>query len=353
MKPTDGEACVAGKDDRPMPHIGRRCVRLWLAALLSGAMGFCPVASFAQHPGARADGAGYRAEDNDASCSAVASPWCTRDDAGRLVSLRRPARRIVSLAPHVTELVYAAGGGAWLVGAVNYSDYPPAARTLPRVGGYASIDIERIAALHPDLIVAWRYGNADRQLDALTALGIPVFVSEPRHVDDIGTSLRRLGALLGTASTANQEAARLETGFAALRERYARRSRISVFYQVWTHPLMTLSGRQITSDVIALCGGRNVFADLPGVAPTVSAEAVIAAAPQAIVAPAAGATRNGNTAMVTDWTAWQAWPLLPAVAAGNLFSIDGDLISRPGPRLLDGARLLCEDLDRARRRLGP
>jgi iron complex transport system substrate-binding protein len=280
-----------------------------------------------------------------------ADRWCVRDDAGQVVRLAQPARRIVSLAPHITELVYAAGGGDGLVGVVNYSDYPAAARDLPRVGSYMSVDIERIAALHPDLVVAWGQGRASRQLAALTALGIPVYIDAPAHVDDIAASIRRLGVLFGTSTQADREAARLDAGFTALRMAYANARRVSVFYQVWSHPLMTLSGRQITSDVITLCGGSNVFADLPGLAPTVSTEAVIAAAPQVIVSPSVGATRGADSASIASSVDWKAWSSLPAVAAGNLFSIDGDLISRPGPRLLDGARLLCDDLSRARQRL--
>ena len=296
---------------------------------------------------------GTEGADGGGAACVDADRWCVRDDAGHIVRLTHPARRIVSLAPHITELVYAAGGGNGLVGVVNYSDYPLAARALPRVGSYMSADIERIAALHPDLVVAWGQGRASRQLAALAALGIPVYIDAPTHVDDIGASLRRLGVLFGTSTQADREAARLDTGFAALRAQYANARRLSVFYQVWSHPLMTLSGRQITSDVIALCGGRNVFADLPGVAPAVSTEAVIAAAPQVIVSPSAGATRGADSGAIPNGADWKAWPSLPAVAAGNLFSIDGDLISRPGPRLLEGARRLCADLATARQRLAP
>ncbi|WP_347555219.1 cobalamin-binding protein [Robbsia sp. KACC 23696] len=298
------------------------------------------------HESARSD----RAPDTVAACAAT-DRWCVRDDGGQIVRLPHAAHRVVSLAPHITELVYAAGGGSALVGVVNYSDYPAAARTLPSVGSYMSADVERIAALHPDLVLAWGQGRPQPQWAALAALGIPVYIDAPARVDNIGASLRRLGVLFGTSPQADREATRLDTGFAALRAEYAERPRVAVFYQVWSHPLMTLSGRQITSDVIALCGGRNVFADLPGLAPTISTEAVIAAAPQAIVTPALGATHRADASAMANANSWKAWPSLPAVAAGNLFSIDGDLISRPGPRLLEGARLLCDDLDQARRRL--
>lgn len=215
-----------------------------------------------------------------------------RDDAGNTVTLPAPAQRVISLAPHATELIYAAGGGAKLVGTVTYSDYPPAARAVPRVGDNKALDLERIAALKPDLIVVWRHGNAERQTDALRALHIPLFFSEPKHLDDVATSLRRLGTLLGTNAAADAAAAAYSRDIAALRARYAARPAVTMFFQVWDRPLTTLNGAHLFNDVIALCGGRNVFAALEPLAPTVTDEAVLAANPEAIVTTSAGATRS-------------------------------------------------------------
>lgn len=279
------------------------------------------------------------------------------DDAGDRVTLAAPARRVIALSPHAVELVYAAGGGAKLVGAVSYSDYPSAAKTLPRVGDNNALDLERIVALRPDLVIVWRHGNDERQLDRLRALGIALYHSEPRKIDDVATDLTVLGTLLGTASQADAAAAQYRANVAALRARYAKRAPVSVFYQVWDDPLMTLNGTHVVSDIIALCGGRNVFARLAPLVPTVSTEAVVAADPEAIVA-----TRQGPTAadapLPNGLTAWRAWPRMTAVARGNLFALDGDLINRPGPRLVQGAAQLCRDLDMARARrpsdtLGP
>ena len=272
------------------------------------------------------------------------------DDAGRTVTLARPAERVISLAPHTTELVYAAGGGARLVGAVSYSDYPPEANALPRVGSNAALDLERIVALRPDLIVVWRHGNDTRQLDKLRALGIALFVSEPHKVDDVATNLERLGTLLGTDSTARAAAQRYRGDVARLRARYAARPMVSVFYQVWDRPLLTLNGAHIVSDAIALCGGRNVFGALAARVPTVSVEAVVAANPEAIVTAAKGATAPTADAPLPDLARWRAWPSMTAVARGNLFAIDGDLINRPGPRLTEGIDALCRDLETARAR---
>ncbi len=291
------------------------------------------------------------------------------DDAGSPVTLAAPAQRVIALAPHTVELVYAAGGGAKLVGAVSYSDYPAAAKALPRVGSNTALDLERIVALKPDLIVVWRHGNDERQLDKLRTLGIAVFRSEPHKLDDVATDLEKLGVLLGSEATAAAAAREYREKIASLRAQYAGRPPVSVFYQVWSRPLMTLNGTHIVSDAIALCGGRNVFAGLAPLVPTVSTEAVIAANPEAIVtadpiaataqkdAPGGAASGSRSSfpaqdaslgASAPEFAMWRAWPRLEAVARGNLFVLDADLIDRPGPRLALGVAALCRDLDVAR-----
>ena len=270
------------------------------------------------------------------------------DDNGTTVTLPAPAQRVISLAPHVTELIYAAGGGGRLVGAVSYSDYPPEAKQIPRVGDNKALDLERIAALKPDLIVVWRHGNAQAELERLHALHIPVFFSEPHQLDDVALTLTKLGTLLGTSGTADAAASAYRHDIANLRARFANRPLVSVFYQVWDQPLMTLNGTHMVSDVITLCGGRNVFANLEPLVPTVSTEAVLATNPEAIVTASVGATKPDRPLPQLD--RWRAWPSLKAVARNNLFAIDGDLIDRPTPRLAQGAAQLCEDLELARSR---
>jgi iron complex transport system substrate-binding protein len=270
------------------------------------------------------------------------------DDTGATVSLAAPAQRVISLAPHVTELIYAAGGGSKLVGTVSYSDYPPAAQKVPRVGDNKALDLERIVALKPDLIVVWRHGNAQAQLERLRELHIPLFFSEPHQLDDVAVTLTRLGSLLGTSGTADAAASAYRADIERLRARYANRPPVSVFYEVWDQPLMTLNGTHMISDVITLCGGRNVFAQLAPLVPTVSTEAVIAANPEAIVTASAGATKPDAPLAKLD--SWHTWPSLTAVARNNLFAIDGDLIDRPAPRIAQGAEQLCEDLEVARSR---
>ncbi|WP_090864593.1 cobalamin-binding protein [Paraburkholderia diazotrophica] len=278
----------------------------------------------------------------------ASTPVTVTDDTGAPVTLVQPAQRVISLAPHVTEMIYAAGGGAKLVGAVSYSDYPPEAKQLPRVGDNKSLDLERIVALKPDLIVVWRHGNAQRQIDRLREMHIPLYFSEPHRLDDIAVTLTKLGQLLGTSQAADTAARTWRDDIASLRARYSTQPGVSVFYQVWDEPLMTLNGEHMISDVIALCGGRNVFAKLEPLVPTVSTEAVLAANPEVIVTAAPGETKPDRPLPSLD--RWKAWRGMTAVARNNLFAIDGDLINRPAPRLAQGAAQLCKDLDIARSR---
>jgi len=267
-----------------------------------------------------------------------------RDDSGAILRLAQPARRIVSLAPHVTELLYAAGAGDRLVAAVQYSDYPEPAKRLPRVGGYSAPDLEAIVALKPDVVVAWKSGNRVEQLDRLRALGIPVYLTEPRRLEDVATSLRALGRLAGSEAAAEASAGAFTARRERLAARYSQRPPVRMFYQIWDRPLMTVNGQHLISDALRLCGGENVFADLPQLAPTINVEAVLAANPEAVLASGMGEARP-------DWLdAWRHWPTLTAAARGNLFFVPPDLIQRHTPRILDGAEQLCGFLEDARAR---
>lgn len=264
------------------------------------------------------------------------------DDVGRRVTLEAPAERIISLAPHLTELLYAAGAGERLVAAVSYSDYPPAARELPRVGSYDHLNIEAILWYQPDLVVAWKSGNPERQLQRLLDLGLTVYISEPRSLQAIADTLVRLGTLAGTRKQALAAANAFRERLAQLRARYADRPTVSVFYQIWNRPLQTLNGEHVISDVIRGCGGRNIFAELPAIAPRVSVEAVLKRDPEVIVASGMGRSRPNWLGM------WRAWPELTAVARDNLFFVPPDIIQRHTPRILDGMARLCRQLQRAR-----
>ncbi|TAK91845.1 MAG: cobalamin-binding protein [Burkholderiaceae bacterium] len=262
------------------------------------------------------------------------------DDRGQALQLAAPAARIVSLAPHLTEMLFAIDAGMRIVGVDEYSDYPPAARSIARIGNARATDIERIRALRPDLVVAWASGNANRQIEKLQALGIPVFVNEPHQMTDIGATLEKLGVLTGTPAQAQTAADAFRAHLVRLQTIYAQRSPVRVFYQVWDHPLMTIGGAQVISDALRLCGAVNVFAHLQTLAPTVEIEAVLAADPDMIVA--SGEPDNARL------QAWQRWPQLQAVRAGNLFMLPPDLLNRMGPRMADGVEQLCMAVDQVR-----
>lgn len=274
--------------------------------------------------------------------AAAAGPVSVSDDAGRTVKLDAPARRVVALAPNLVELVYAAGGGASLVGAIRYSDYPPQAKKLPRIGDAFALNLERIAQLDPDLVLVWRSGLPERQRSQLRALGAPLFESEIRSVDDIASTLERLGVLLGTQRVANVEAARLRERWAALKAHYAARPPVRVFYQLWQQPLMTINGEHLIAQAISACGGVNVFASMPTLTPTVGWEAVVRANPQLVVGARIDAASTAPPGR------WRELTQIDAVQNGRFALLPPDLLDRMGPRFVDGAQLLCDAIDKAR-----
>lgn len=272
--------------------------------------------------------------------SAHAAPIEVVDDTGRTVRMSAAARRIVSVAPHVTETLFAAGAGSRVVGAVDYSDYPEAAKTIPRVGGSSGLDLEAILALKPDLVIGWASGNPASKMEKLRALGVMVYLSEPRRMEDVARDIEQFGVLAGTLPVAGQVAAAYRARHRKLHTRYAHRPPVRVFYQIWNRPLLTVNGEHLISQAIALCGGENVFSGSPLLTPAVDVEAVFAADPEVIVTGDAPPDARDD---------WQRWPTLQAVRKGNVFHLPPDLLERNGPRILDGAEQLCGMLETARR----
>jgi iron complex transport system substrate-binding protein len=262
------------------------------------------------------------------------------DDDGRTVELPQPARRIVSLAPALTEQLFAIGAGDLIVGTTDYADYPAAAKTIPRVARAHSVDLERVSSARPDLIVVWGSGYPPATIDAVRRLGVPVFVSEPARLADIASSLERLGTLTGRSGAPAADAFRAK--LAALQARYDGRREVRVFYQVWSDPLMTLGGRHVVSEAIAVCGGRNVFAALTPIAPRVSTEAVIAADPEVIMTAEPGGTPSAAPSM------WKRFERIAAVRRNQFVTLDADRINRNGPRIVDEMATMCAAIDRAR-----
>jgi len=264
------------------------------------------------------------------------------DDTGRTVTLTQPAQRIVSLAPHVTELLFAAGAGTAVVGVVRYSDFPAAAKQVPVVGDYNALDLETLLSLKPDLIVAWQSGNSAAAIARLLKFNIPVFLSEPRHLEDIATNLERLGQLAGTQKAADVASAEFRSSLQQLRANYSGKIPVTVFYQIWDRPLITLNGAHMISAVLELCSGKNLFAALPIIAPEVSMESVLAADPEVIIASGSASSEDHGLGQ------WARWPVLRAVRNKQLYFVEPDNIQRSTPRLLQGAKEICQALEAAR-----
>jgi iron complex transport system substrate-binding protein len=266
------------------------------------------------------------------------------DDTGVRLNLAQPARRIVSLAPGATEMLFAAGAGSQLVATVAYADQPAAARQVPRIGDSSAIDMERLLVLKPDVVVYWPGGNNPAQIAQLKRLGLPLYGQQVNRLADLGASLRRLGLLAGTTMVARQRAAQLEEQLAQLRARYSPRAPVRALLETWNQPLYTVGGRQLMSDALVVCGAVNIFGELPQLSPAVQVEAVIARDPDLIIAaapPGAGA----------QWLqAWQNFPTLKAVRSGNLLDFEDQALSRLGPSVVDATAGLCAKIEAARGR---
>jgi iron complex transport system substrate-binding protein len=250
--------------------------------------------------------------------------------------------RIISLSPHITELLFAAGAGGRVVGVDDLSDYPPAVAGIARVGEPAALDVEALLKLKPTLVVLWDSGTPASRKAELERLNLKLYVTEQRRLDDIGATLLEFGRLAGTGQAAAAAAARYRTELAQLRSQYAARPRLKVFFQVWDRPLYTLSGEHVVTEVLSMCGGDNVFADLSTLAPAIDKEAVLARDPDVILIGATGAEGARQTAD------WGAFANLSAVRLHHVYTVDPSLIGRMSPRILQGVREVCGLLDSAR-----
>ena len=251
--------------------------------------------------------------------------------------------RIISLAPSLTEIAYAAGAGAQLVGVVEFSDYPAAAKAVPRVGDAWRVDAERVLALRPDVVLVWPTGTPETTIERLRSLGLNVVDVPTQSLADVPLALRQVGRLAGTTAVAEQAARDFERRVAEQRGRYSQRTPVSVFIQIDDEPIFTVNGRHVISEIVALCGGRNVFADLPQLAPPIAAEAVLAADPQVIL--------STDDTIADPRAFWQRWSRMRAVRAGTIFKVSSDLVTRASPRLAQGVEVTCSTLERARVRL--
>ncbi len=264
-----------------------------------------------------------------------------RDDRGVAVRLAAPASRIVTLAPHLAEIGFAAGAGERLVGVARFSDFPAAARRLPQVGDAARVDLESILALKPDLVLAWKTGNQAGDIARLEQLGLRVFVTEAQRLADVPRLLRAVGTLAGAYTTAGEAAAAFDREIDTLRTQHSARPPVRVFYEIWHHPLLSVNGNHMISDVIALCGGVNVFADAALLTPSVSIESVLAARPEVILG---GSSAVDPKEFVTQWRGHAVEGLRNV----PVFYVAPDEIQRQTPRIVRGAKAICEALEKVR-----
>ncbi len=264
------------------------------------------------------------------------------DFKGSKLTLKQPAKRVIALAPHIVENVYTAGAGDQLVGVVTYSDYPEAALSLPIVGGYAKINLERILELKPDLIIAWESGNSDAGVARIQELGFPVYIDQPDKLEDVAKSIRDIGVLTGTSSIAEPAAVKYIEQVEHVRRKQLSLQPVSTFYQVWNQPLRTINGKHIISDAIELCGGANIYADESVIAPTINIESILERDPEVILA-------SGMSDARPEWLdEWKDWPSLSAVEDGNLYFVNPDHIQRHTVRILKGIEVICDQLQQAR-----
>lgn len=263
-----------------------------------------------------------------------------QDDRGRKLQILSPAKRIISIAPHLTEIAFAAGVGDRLIAVSEYSDFPPEAKRLPRVGDGARVDIERILTLKPDLVLAWKSGNQAGDIAKLERLGVRVWVSEPSRLADIARLLRDVAVVAGDAPLGENAARTFEGELTRLRARADERRQHPqrVFYEIWHQPLLTVNGMHMISDAITLCGGKNVFADLPVLTPAVSLEAVLVASPQMVLG---GGSANGAAEFKARWASVP----LTALRKVPAHFIAPDAIQRQSPRVVEGVRAICRYIE--------
>lgn len=276
-------------------------------------------------------------------CAASTSGEIVVEDyLGRTVTLDKPAKRIIALAPHIVENVYSAGAGEYLLAAVEYSNYPAEAKSLPRIGAYNTFSLEAILALSPDLVITWVSGNGAQVIDQLSRLGIAVYADEPKTLADIAQSIRAIGKLAGTTEKSEAVAEDFLAQLSALQQQNAGAAELEVFYQVWNQPLQTVNGEHIISDVLGVCGATNSFSDALSLAPKVNIESVLQRDPDVILASGTG---NNEPPWLNDW---REFPSLKAVKNNHLFFVEADHIQRHTTRILEGTEKVCELLKQSR-----
>lgn len=263
------------------------------------------------------------------------------DDLGREITLSKPAQRVISLAPHLTEVVYTVGGGDRMVATVAWSDFPEEAKSLPVIGSNNKINYEALLAYKPDLVLVWRSGNGENIIKRLTSLGLNVFVNEPRKLGGIPNTLHKIGRLLGRELESEETIHQFQSTLEGLQSKYQQVRKASVYYQIWQSPLISFGGEHLVSDVLRLCGAQNIFSEVKPLVPRIGVESVLAADPEVIIV-------GQYTDVEVAFEHWRQWPQLRAVRNKHLYKVDPYLLHRHTPRILQGAAQLCGAIDKVR-----
>ena len=268
--------------------------------------------------------------------SAPVAAFSARDMLGREVALGAPPARIVSLVPSATEVLFALGAEGRLVGVTDFCDYPPAARRKPSVGGMINPNLEAIVAQRPDLVIATPEGNSEETFAQLQRLGIPTYLVAAHHVSDVTDLVSRLGALTGSQHAAGPLLNHLQRRIAAVARAVAPLPRPRVLYVLWPEPLIVPGRKALVTELIRVAGGESVTAGEADAYPRYSLESAVARAPEVILL----ANHGANTGPI-DEPRWRRLTSLPAVRAGRLQRVDGNLVHRYGPRVVDGLEALA------------
>ncbi|MCG7549506.1 cobalamin-binding protein [Pseudoalteromonas sp. Of7M-16] len=250
--------------------------------------------------------------------------------------------RIVALAPHIVENLYAIGAGNKIVGTVEYADYPEAAKKIPRIGGFHGIQLEKVLALKPDLVIVWQSGNKEGDIEKLKSLGIPVVYSVAKDIHHVPRELIKLGRLTGREAQAKLKADKFLSDYHALVEKYKNMPSLDVFYQLWPSPMMTVSGKTWIHQTLSTCQVRNVFANATTEYPQISLENVIAKHPQVIIIP------NEKAKKQPPKVDWGRWTEIPAVKHNQYIEVDADMLHRFSTRMLTGVKDMCDKLHASR-----
>ncbi len=253
-----------------------------------------------------------------------------------------PAKRIIALSPHSVEMLYAIGAGDRIIATVEFADYPEAALDIPRIGSYAGIQIESVLQLQPDLIIAWKDGNKTDDLEKLESLGMNMYYSHPKDIDAISHELINLGKLTGLTENAKKASDELASKYLQIKTRYKNKQKIRLFYQLWHEPLRSVGPNNWVQSLIEDCNGGNIFEDTDTAYPVVSLENILRKDPQVIIVP----HHSGSDTVKNQ--IWKNWKNITAVKHQKIFTINGDLLHRFGPRAIDGLELLCDAIDSAR-----